>query len=400
MALRQQVEALTGLRGLAVLLVFIGHLAQFYLPPAPALEPMRHAAFWGMTLFFTLSGFVIHWNYGAQLRPRAAWWQFFVARFSRLFPLHFAAVVLAALVVGNPPLGKTLLHVAMLQAWPYPPGGINMAWYNTWSISVEWFCYLAYAAIGAAVLQRWRFGSMPLLALVIVGSLAIHAAVGGSADESGMWLRYHSPYLHLLEFVTGGVAAKVVMERQARGASALPELVVLIAFAATLIFQQYTTLGAGTEINYLISPLVAVTLIVACDPRGLLAEALASRWLCWVGDRSYSIYLIQAVLMIHFGAVLERLGYAPSHSASFASIGYGIVLCVLVIAAVLGLSDLSWRFYEMPARRYLNRLRSVRWSAWMPGLELRRSGPNCAKSIRPPVTLPRGSAPRESYEGG
>jgi peptidoglycan/LPS O-acetylase OafA/YrhL len=47
MALRQQIDALTGLRGVAVLLVFVGHLTQFYLPPVAALDPMRQAAFWG-----------------------------------------------------------------------------------------------------------------------------------------------------------------------------------------------------------------------------------------------------------------------------------------------------------------------------------------------------------------
>ena len=70
---RQDVPALTGLRFVAAFSVLIGHGFSWILhnheTPGGVVFWVSQIAGLGMTLFFVLSGFVIHYNYG-NLVPR------------------------------------------------------------------------------------------------------------------------------------------------------------------------------------------------------------------------------------------------------------------------------------------------------------------------------------------
>ena len=169
------IPALTGIRGLAAVMVFIGHAALLYFSAFPSSSFVVPLAHIGMTTFFTLSGFVIHWNYEWLFRTGSyptALREFFIARFARLWPLHSAIVVLALFTAPYDP-ARSLLHVFMVQSWPYPPSGVNQAYYNTWSISTEWFCYLVYAAVVVPLMRRIAQRPVILFAAMIVGALAL-----------------------------------------------------------------------------------------------------------------------------------------------------------------------------------------------------------------------------------
>jgi peptidoglycan/LPS O-acetylase OafA/YrhL len=78
---KQDILALTGVRGVAALTVVVVHILiwrhlnrTWYLPNQ-----------WPVELFFVLSGFVMSMNY---LRPEGVNWRaFFAARFGRVYPL-------------------------------------------------------------------------------------------------------------------------------------------------------------------------------------------------------------------------------------------------------------------------------------------------------------------------
>jgi peptidoglycan/LPS O-acetylase OafA/YrhL len=81
------IASLDGLRGIAAMLVAGGHYMAFE-GGAPLSVMASTPVGLGMTLFFVLIGFVIHYNYSATItRPRRRA-RFFVARFARLYPLY------------------------------------------------------------------------------------------------------------------------------------------------------------------------------------------------------------------------------------------------------------------------------------------------------------------------
>lgn len=84
--------ALDGLRFAAAIFVAGGHYTGMF---APGTMPAVMATFTGlgMTLFFVLSGFVIHYNYHVHLRAAGGYRQFAIARFARLYPLYAILLV-------------------------------------------------------------------------------------------------------------------------------------------------------------------------------------------------------------------------------------------------------------------------------------------------------------------
>jgi peptidoglycan/LPS O-acetylase OafA/YrhL len=101
---------LTGLRGVAILLVMLSHYFDWRAPFRSSTAPPIVAAFFdldqlGMTLFFTLSGFVIAYNYLDLNWAKSPWRsvvEFAFLRFSRLYP---ALIVFFLLILLHHPRG-------------------------------------------------------------------------------------------------------------------------------------------------------------------------------------------------------------------------------------------------------------------------------------------------------
>src|SRR5580704_5650138 len=89
-----RLEPLTGLRGVAACAVLIAHAIDisFYYKGVAIFHPFAaRLAYFGMALFFVLSGFVIQYNYAGAFASGpffTATYRFFVARFARLYPLY------------------------------------------------------------------------------------------------------------------------------------------------------------------------------------------------------------------------------------------------------------------------------------------------------------------------
>jgi len=360
-ALGKHIDALTGVRAVAVLLVFLGHLQQRFFPYAGLDGSILSAApYYGMTTFFVLSGFVIHWNYSelfAKERPAAAWWKFFVARFARLWPLHFAVSVLA--IMQSRDFGRFAQHVFMVQTWVYE-GSFNISYYNTWSISTEWFFYFGYA-VSFPLIARWlRSGSIWLLPAIVTPAFAAYWFAGPVTGAPDLWLRYIAPYLRLFEFSTGVVAAQIVMTRRVHGKNDLSDVTLALVIALTVMFY-HTALCQRTNVNYLVAPIVAVALMVSSDRRSLLSSALSATSLLWIGDRSYSIYLLEAVYLVALGYDFET-----HRTFTWSDFVVGMTCASFGFALVLILSHFCWRYFEMPARMVVKQALSGRLNSLRP----------------------------------
>jgi len=128
----------------------------------------------GVELFFVLSGFILSHVYLESFgEGRFRYGTFLWARVARIYPLHvaviaglgalaaaaaFAGVALSGGLVNWPSLPANLL---LLHAWGLAPAA---AWnHPSWSISAEWFAYLAFPAFAWTA---WRLRERPTLAVV------------------------------------------------------------------------------------------------------------------------------------------------------------------------------------------------------------------------------------------
>lgn len=383
--------ALDGLRFVAALCVMLPHVALSIIkisPPPPLLSSFATLAGLGMTLFFVLSGFVIHYNYHALCSENGTSGvrAFAVARLSRLYPLYIV-LVLYDLYFAYRQYPSNLIHayealayyLPLVQAWSYESLGEHSLIYQfgylsavTWSISVEFFFYIAYAAVlhrlgrlsrlsvlaaigiaafiatlAALYVAELNIGPINSWAAASFGPIADIAT--GFQDSFVRWLTYFSPYARLMEFILGCIAAQAYIAiglssrrpRDEAGGGAVSCIVILaIAIVHFSVYlSSVTVLRAGSLIY---APLVAALVYVCAARANRVSRVLGSKLFRRGGDASYSIYLL------HF-VVITR--YAQPHIPGIS--GLGILLAAklfLTVAIVLVAARLTYVAFERPMK--------------------------------------------------
>src|ERR1051325_5080228 len=136
---------LTGLRGIAAYSVLVAHavdISYIYGGTSVFHDFASRLAYFGMSTFFVLSGFVIQYNYSGAFAQDglAATYRFFAARFARLYPLYLVSIIIFVPHIPIPNfsgnIGTYAAYLTLTQSWfnwqmaTFPPD---------WSISTEGF---------------------------------------------------------------------------------------------------------------------------------------------------------------------------------------------------------------------------------------------------------------------
>lgn len=169
------IPELESLRGWAILLVVVFHYDGILFTGSSETLPADASFLWrlvnagntGVTLFFVLSGFlltqpfILALSVGERLNIRS----FYLARFLRIVPLYYVAVLFAWLVSGN--------TSSALQAALFIPVGFSIFPYSVpwWSLSTEVQFYLLLPWVMLAL--NWRF-SRWLMVGVLLFWLLLH----------------------------------------------------------------------------------------------------------------------------------------------------------------------------------------------------------------------------------
>jgi peptidoglycan/LPS O-acetylase OafA/YrhL len=392
LASREAIPSLTGLRFLAAFSVVLSHALQ-KLVPIPQTPGYAQSVYvlamsasgFGMPLFFVLSGFVIQYNYSAQIRTGGSSEirKFFFARFARLYPLYILAIACSVLVERGGTLGAVPYFALMIQSWVYVPFGDNQLIYSlgptasvAWSVSTEWFFYCAFPflclMIAALKTRRARVIaaiSLCIAALALV-SLAIanldkidafarsrYGTIGGGGpygqDSFFRWLVYFSPYSRIFEFILGCMVAEIYINRSSTPNQTLGKLltaasVVMIATSYFAFFgldriPWFHTIGI-LHMSFGLAPGIGLLIYCCACYDNALVRLLASSWLVLWGEASYSLYLLHIVIVDNF-----------PRGEAIASRYHDLMSLFICLAACVGLSIISWRSIEVPARQSIRK---------------------------------------------
>lgn len=363
------VDALTGWRGLAALLVVLFHtwFASGSPTVLPALArrgidltPIVSMGWIGVDIFFVLSGFVL--ALPAVLRDPGApalgmtWGEFIRRRLLRVLPAYYVNLLILIPLAGywmvpthagivDAALKVTLTH----NLWPVYADTINGVY---WSLPVEWNFYLVMPFLLPLLARRRLVASL-------VAALALSLAIKLFGYATGTWI----PIIHQLptridQFLLGmgAAAASVFWVPSVRVAgwmfaTALAGLVGwLYTFAAH--FPQYlmtdhwiTMLGRpGASIA------IAVALWASASGARVPRALLANRAAVFAGLVSYSAYLWHLPILLLLVRVFG-VGAASGGSTKFAVVLAATLPCVAAVSA------LSYWVVERPfliARRGLS----------------------------------------------
>jgi peptidoglycan/LPS O-acetylase OafA/YrhL len=294
-----RVRHLDGIRGIAILTVFIVHWVG-------RRSPAFKGGYIGVDIFFVLSGFIIT---ALLLRRRPTYGRFLTDRLRRLYPPLLGALaggVVLAWVWPESALSvdATVKHalVAMTQlSAPWESAKISPLdpFSMTWSLSIEWYFYLLWplAVVRLRNLDPSRAARISLIAAGIIYVMA----VGQPA-----WWFYYGPLARFAELLIGAAVAfwmsKHEVVRPRRGQT--------VSLVAALIFiAVWTAAGTGPytlAYRFLALPLTVVSAValiaagyaVSVSP---VVQLLSWRPLTTVGLVSYSLYLWHIIPIVLMG---------------------------------------------------------------------------------------------------
>ena len=337
----KKLSVVQAFRGIAACLVAVFHVSHsiFSIPkywpdrPFGCIFEFGHS---GVEFFFVLSGFIIYLvhrrDIGQPSRARAFAWK----RISRVYPAYWVILLLVIPVFyffSDTGSGFEKLPAvwfdSVLLFHVFHKGGQVMS--VTWTLFHEVMFYMLFALL---ILNR-RMGSVALTAWML-GSCAAYIWGAGMSEMA----RYYFDPLHLL-FAMGMLSAWIITKGRVVAPASL-SAVGLVIFTATAVAETYSGFSPTMSIFYGIGSSCLLVGTVGLEQGGWLR---APRFLMFLGDASYSIYLVHIIAL----SILAKLAFAwfgpsPEHpllhatlfaAMSFAAIGAGIVYHLLVEAPLL-----------------------------------------------------------------
>jgi peptidoglycan/LPS O-acetylase OafA/YrhL len=329
---------INGLRAFAVMTVILYHFSL----------PGFSGGFVGVDVFFVISGFLMSGIvFDALDRGHFSLIGFYAARARRIFP---ALIVLCAVLLVA---GYWLLMPAELEALGgyvvyvltftsnlkfrtesgYFDVEAHEKWLlHTWSLSVEWQFYLL---LPLALMLAWKVRPRRSFVLVatsalLVGSLGLSTLL---TQIKPAWAFYMLP-TRAWEMLAGSVVylvqGQISLTKSRQQQTEILGLTLILCAA-----YIFTALSEWPGWLALLPVVGATCVLLAARPA---SPFTANRLAQWLGTRSYSLYLW------HWPVVVG-LGYMELSASIWAVLG-GIALTML-------LGDLSFRFVEIPTRRYL-----------------------------------------------
>jgi peptidoglycan/LPS O-acetylase OafA/YrhL len=338
-----EIRSLTGLRGIAASFVMLYHFTATTVAAGPLSTFVRKGYIW-VDLFFVLSGFIMALSFANTFASRAdsswrTYWMFLSRRLARVYPLYLlvtteSAIVAVGVAEHGPRRGSFDLTVAanvtMVQAWGIARSLEGAAW----SISTEWAAYLLFPGLLALTLCRSRrvaFAS----GLVCIVAVALLAASPGLRfdDQSRMGpLDIYSsstiaPLIRCLaEFSLGLLSYRYFRATETRRDSRIQHA---RWAAATSLVIVLAMMLPNTDV--LIVALFPLLITMLAFQTGWVAFVLSSRLPVWLGNVSYSIYLLHGkfVHLVDWGG--DALVGRGGHSASVFIAIMLVMLCATIV---------------------------------------------------------------------
>lgn len=389
-ASRPHLLALDGFRFIAAACVMASH-GYWYLIPLQHSENVGrfgstviNLAPIGMTLFFVLSGFVIHFNYSESIRQEGGIRHFFAARFSRLYPLFLVVFIVEVFraSVGSgyaviPEVGiarPAAFFLTFTESWWFfPLGPINAAGAFggvtglMWSLSTEAFFYVCYPLVAPALRKLCGKRLLVYIVGISIVTAALPLVIGHfrpSIDSWAIarfgrmpgiafydWLTFNSPWVRIFEFLIGAGAAQACAVLKVR-----PQVGSLGVAAMVLALGLYLHPPIAGLTTTTLSPLFALAICSVAVTRTRFSAVLSSRVMVVGGEASYSLYLLHYFIMHDLGVG------AVTDAKLFSRI---IMYFVLMVASV-HIARLSYLYFERPSMRWLRAVLDRRPVVHMP----------------------------------
>lgn len=354
----QRIAALDGLRALAIADVVLYHL-----------RPSRlNGGFLGVTLFFTLSGYLATKSImRATARDGFSYPRYICRRVTRLMPPILVTIALTA--VATYIVAPSLLPKAQQDALPsalflsnwfyifrnvsyFAAAGLPSPLTHLWFCGVQMQFYLVWPVILMALCSKTRSRNTAI-GVTVTFTLASAAAMALMFDPAADTSRvYYGTDARAAELLCGALAAiaaprlreilsgNIPTPSAGKGISKVN--VVSLAWLAAIIVGAFTLTGENPLLYrggfLLLALLTGLLIICVQNTKCIVRRLLSVKPLVWLGQRSFSVYLVHYPLLILMNPATRTTRIAWWEQA-------------LQLVVILAVAEVFYRLVERPCSR-------------------------------------------------
>lgn len=351
----QRIVALDGLRALAIAGVVLYHL-----------RPSRlTGGFLGVTLFFTLSGYLATKSImRATARDGFSYPRYICRRVARMVPPIVVTIALTAVAtyIAAPSLLPKVQQDALpsalfLSNWFYifrnvsyfAAAGLPSPLTHLWFCGVQMQFYLVWPLILMVLCSKTRSRNTAIgvtITFILISTAAMALMFDPMADTSRV---YYGTDARAAELLCGALAAiaaprlREMLSGDARTPGASKGIskvnVVSVAWLAAVVVGAFTLTGENPLLyrgGFLLLALLTGLLIICVQNTECIVRRLLSvKPLVWLGQRSFSVYLVHYPLLILMNPATRTTRIAWWEQ-------------VLQLVLILAVAEVFYRFVERP----------------------------------------------------
>lgn len=351
----ETIAPLTSLRFIFALFVFLSHLGFLSQGRDDVFSWLFDHVFYegyiGVSFFFMLSGFVLALNYKSKISERQiSIKQFLVARIARIYPMHVITLLVAIPLTFSPEFPitgvwfeKLMLNGFLVQSFiPFTEFYFS---FNiiSWSISDELFFYCMFPLLILLLIKlQVRTRVVILFGLLLVNILLFFML----PKELHHTFLYVNPFVRIIDFIIGIALFEIYSRLKAKPTTWNFNY---LEWGSVLLFILFFSLHefVPESLRYAIFywPSMCLILLVFAFQKGALSRLLSNRVLIFLGEISFSFYLIHWLGIRYFDIFNKR----------FFSDEKGIVFVLAVFVFSLAASAISYKWIEQPVGKWIKK---------------------------------------------
>jgi len=333
---REHLTSLTSLRFFAALGVFLSHLA--FLKESEYSYLFVDKGYIGVTFFFILSGFILSYSYSNVKNITLK--SFYIARFARIYPLHFITLIISLPFViygGWKSILATLPNIFLMQS--FIP--IKRVYFGangpSWSISTEMFFYVLFPFI-----IRLKTNPLVLLSiLLIIFQLVIYYL--GLPEKYTHAIIYISPFSRVLDFILGVLLYKLTYDKEKCNPNLYQPLSIVIFILFVCASVEYDIPQVFMYDLFFVLPFLLI-IYAFSNNKGFISKGLFFKPIVILGEASFAFYLIHQLVIRYLNVIDGK--FIPIDVLSRAS----LALLISLISSVI-----LFYLFEKPMNKHIKK---------------------------------------------
>ncbi len=272
----------------------------------------------GVDLFFVLSGFIIYYIHHKDKNENGLAKQFFIKRLIRVYPIYWIILfglipvylLVPAIGIGEA-YSQLSTHIKAFLLIPQERGPLVVSWTLTSEI-------LFYLMFGAMLFSKYKKVAITtFVSWMLLSALSIIFVPKNYVVNSLL-------YPTNIEFLYGMLVAYLVLNYHIK----LEKVLILLGITGTII-AMFNAIHGYLEVNRIFAyGLPSALIILGCVSLELKQKVKTPKFLTFLGDSSYSIYLTHFPGLTFLDKVFIFLGI-------YNSMGYTLTLSLLISTTIM-----------------------------------------------------------------